>query len=304
MESLHESLYNMSGRHFQVIYDETDIDVPELFDMDEIELYDMYECLCEIEDEERESGNTAGNRYRLVYETVRIMAAALSGEQPQKIMEDWGMKIKYPVVTLCGSTRFKDEFMDMQKKLTLQGCIVISVGLFGHSGDLEVWEHMDEGTKTRTKLMLDDMHKEKIDMADEIFVVNPGGYIGDSTWSEICYARMTEKKIESIVPIDNRLIDEQVANHIHKAEKLASMQLDVAQHQGQYFDFGGSSIIRYKGVDVLDPWIKEECQSEPWVWEAHKNPDVGVNPFEYYGKKKTARFVEEILMRREFSYDE
>jgi hypothetical protein len=78
----------MSGRHFQVIYDETDIDVPELFDMDETELYDMYECLCEIEDEERESGDTAGNRYRLVYETVRIMAAALSGEQPQKIMED------------------------------------------------------------------------------------------------------------------------------------------------------------------------------------------------------------------------
>lgn len=45
---------------------------------------------------------------------------------------------KYRVVTLCGSTRFKEEFMEVQKKLTLDGMIVISVGLFGHSGDKEV----------------------------------------------------------------------------------------------------------------------------------------------------------------------
>ena len=95
---------------------------------------------------------------------------------------------KYPVITLCGSTRFKEEFMEMQKKLTLAGNIVISVGLFGHAGDEEVWEHMDEGTLTRTKEMLDDMHKRKIDMADEIFVINKNGYIGDSTRSEIAYA--------------------------------------------------------------------------------------------------------------------
>ena len=95
---------------------------------------------------------------------------------------------KYPVITLCGSTRFKEEFMEMQKKLTLAGNIVISVGLFGHAGDEEVWENMDEGTLTRTKEMLDDMHKRKIDMADEIFVINKNGYIGDSTRSEINYA--------------------------------------------------------------------------------------------------------------------
>ena len=56
------------------------------------------------------------------------------------------MQGKYPVITLCGSTRFKDQFMDAQKKLTLEGNIVISVGLFGHSGDQEVWENMDEGS--------------------------------------------------------------------------------------------------------------------------------------------------------------
>ena len=102
---------------------------------------------------------------------------------------------KYPVITLCGSTRFKEEFMEMQKKLTLAGNIVISVGLFGHAGDAEVWENMDEGTLTRTKEMLDDMHKRKIDMADEIFVINKNGYIGDSTRSEIAYALEHGKKV-------------------------------------------------------------------------------------------------------------
>ena len=98
------------------------------------------------------------------------------------------MQGKYPVITLCGSTRFKDQFMEAQKKLTFEGNIVISVGLFGHSGDQEVWENMDEGTLTKTKEMLDDMHKRKIDMADAIFVINVGGYVGSSTKSEIEYA--------------------------------------------------------------------------------------------------------------------
>ena len=95
---------------------------------------------------------------------------------------------KYKVVTLCGSTRFKDAFLETQKKLTLEGNIVISVGLFGHSGDEEVWA-------PGTKVMLDDMHKRKIDMADEIFVINVGGYIGESTRSEIKYALATGKKV-------------------------------------------------------------------------------------------------------------
>lgn len=101
----------------------------------------------------------------------------------------------YKVITLCGSTRFKDEFLRVQKELTLKGNIVISVGLFGHSGDDEVWDGMDEGTLSKTKKMLDDMHKRKIDMADEIFVINVGGYIGDSTRSEIEYAVKNRKKV-------------------------------------------------------------------------------------------------------------
>ena len=102
---------------------------------------------------------------------------------------------QYKVITLCGSTRFKDAFIETQKRLTLEGNIVISVGLFGHSGDQEVWENMDEGTLTKTKEMLDDMHKRKIDMADSIYVINVGGYIGDSTRSEIEYAIAHNKEV-------------------------------------------------------------------------------------------------------------
>jgi len=108
---------------------------------------------------------------------------------------------KYPVITLCGSTKFKDEYMKVQKELTLKGYIVLTVGLFGHSGDSEVWENMDEGTLTKTKDMLDDMHKRKIDMSDEIFVINVGGYIGESTKSEIEYAIANNKKVNYLEDI-------------------------------------------------------------------------------------------------------
>lgn len=103
---------------------------------------------------------------------------------------------RYRVITLCGSTRFKDAFLEAQKRLTLEGNIVLSVGLFGHSGDDEV---LTEGTRE----MLADMHRRKIDMADEIFVINVGGYIGSGTRSEIEYARANGKTVRYLEPAGN-----------------------------------------------------------------------------------------------------
>lgn len=103
---------------------------------------------------------------------------------------------KYKVITLCGSTRFKDEFMKIQKDLTLQGNIVISVGLFGHADGEFGTVITDE-----VKIMLDDMHKRKIDMADEIFVINKDNYIGSSIKSEIEYAIKTGKKVNYLESI-------------------------------------------------------------------------------------------------------
>lgn len=97
------------------------------------------------------------------------------------------MEGKYKVITLCGSTKFKDDFIREQERLTLEGNIVISVGMFSGSEEKVL--------SSETKAMLDDIHKRKIDMADEIFVINKGGYIGESTKSEIEYAKKTNKKI-------------------------------------------------------------------------------------------------------------
>lgn len=102
---------------------------------------------------------------------------------------------KYKVITLCGSTRFKDQFIEAQKDLTLKGNIVITVGLFGHSGD-------SEALNDEVKAMLDDIHKRKIDMSDEIFVINVGGYIGNSTKSEIEYAKAHGKEVKYLEEVE------------------------------------------------------------------------------------------------------
>ena len=95
---------------------------------------------------------------------------------------------KHKVITLCGSTKFKNEFEIVNKELTLRGHIVISVGCFGHSGDVESWNY-------KTKQMLDKIHKRKIDLATAIMVINKDGYIGESTKKEIEYAKSTNKEI-------------------------------------------------------------------------------------------------------------
>ena len=92
----------------------------------------------------------------------------------------------YKVITLCGSTRFKEDFERVNRELTLAGNIVISVGCFGHNGDTFT---------DKQKVMLDDIHKHKIDLADAIYVINKDGYIGASTRSEIQYAKEHGKQI-------------------------------------------------------------------------------------------------------------
>ena len=94
---------------------------------------------------------------------------------------------EYKIITLCGSIKFKDEFMKVQEKLTLDGNIVLTPDFFRNIKK----EDIDE----KTKKMLDEMHKQKIDMSDEIYVINVGGYIGESTKNEIEYAKARGKKI-------------------------------------------------------------------------------------------------------------
>mgnify|MGYP004445290057 FL=1 len=212
------------------------------------------------------------------------------------------MSKKYPVVTLCGSTRFKDLFMQVQKELTLKGKIIIYVGLFGHSGDEEVWENMSEGELTATKLMLDDMHKDKINMADEIFVINPGGYIGSSTWSEICYADMTGKPIGSLEPISENEIFRLVKEHVKVAEEEAAKQCDVFSHDSLNHS-KDMVTFEHMGKLVVDPWLTDIETADHFagyegnVPHGDKNGDF--DPFKKYGAKTMARFVESIVQKKE-----
>jgi hypothetical protein len=95
--------------------------------------------------------------------------------------------MKPEVITLCGSTRFKDQYLQAQTDLTLEGKIVISVGLFGHVDFKDM--------SYETKAMLDVLHLRKIDISDGIYVINVGGYIGESTHREIEYAKKNGKMI-------------------------------------------------------------------------------------------------------------
>lgn len=91
------------------------------------------------------------------------------------------------IVCLCGSTRFGEMFRYVNQRETLAGKIVLAPGCFQGDVVLEVLP----GVKRR----LDELHLHKIALADEILVVNVGGYIGQSTRREIAYARRLGKRV-------------------------------------------------------------------------------------------------------------
>lgn len=96
------------------------------------------------------------------------------------------------VVTLCGSTRFEAEFAEVNRRLTLDGCVVISLGMFGLPD-----RPADDRSADRSDLMerLSALHFQKIRMADEVYVVDPDGYVGESTRREIAYAESLGKPV-------------------------------------------------------------------------------------------------------------
>lgn len=95
------------------------------------------------------------------------------------------------VITICGSTRFKEEIFEAAKKLTLDDHIVLMPTIFEHADNEEL--------TTEQKIRLDNLHKQKIDMSDAIFVVNKDGYIGESTFGEIDWAARHKKELYFLV---------------------------------------------------------------------------------------------------------
>lgn len=105
------------------------------------------------------------------------------------------------IITLCGSTKFKEEFEEVNRRLTWSGWVVLSVGSFHHSEK----DHDIAGQIIARKVKLDDLHKEKIAMSQAIVIItDPQGYIGESTKSEIAHAVRLGKTVYTYAPIDGR----------------------------------------------------------------------------------------------------
>ena len=96
--------------------------------------------------------------------------------------------MKREIITLSGSTRFRDEFKEVERILTLKGVIVLPPAIYGKAEGIE---HSLE-----TARLLDELHFDKIDISDGIFVIDVGGYIGDSTRKEIEYATSRGKSVQ------------------------------------------------------------------------------------------------------------
>jgi hypothetical protein len=106
---------------------------------------------------------------------------------------------KPTVVCLCGSTRFVEAFTEANRRETLAGRIVLSVGLFGHQEGIDM--------SGPVKAQLDQLHLRKIDLADEVLILNVGGYIGESTFREVRYAVDRNKSVRFLEP-DHRNLDQ------------------------------------------------------------------------------------------------
>jgi dienelactone hydrolase len=106
--------------------------------------------------------------------------------------EDAAMSERPEIVCLCGSTRFADEMREVNRRLTFAGIIVLAPGVFAHATGEEITDEQ--------KAALDALHLRKIDLADRVLVVNPGGYIGESTSREIAYAQATGKPVAFTSP--------------------------------------------------------------------------------------------------------
>jgi hypothetical protein len=106
------------------------------------------------------------------------------------------------IITLCGSTRFPEAFDLANMHLTMQDHVVISVGMKGHADDPPGSRFLcsDGDERTVAKQRLDELHFEKIDMSEAIYVINVAGYVGNSTKREIWHAKSAGKKVMWMFP--------------------------------------------------------------------------------------------------------
>ena len=139
----------------------------------------------------------SASRNHIVKLEDELVAAQLKVKEQAKRIEELAHHVK--IVCLCGSTRFGQAFHDAQLQETLAGKIVLTIGC-NMKSDTGVFAGMQEVELNSIKARLDELHKRKIDLADEVFILNVGGYVGSSTQSELEYARVHGKPVRFLEP--------------------------------------------------------------------------------------------------------
>jgi hypothetical protein len=120
-----------------------------------------------------------------------------------------------PIVCICGSTRFKQAWISENARLTGEGNIVLAVGLWGH--------HERVFPDSETKKKLDELHFRKIDLCEWVWVLDIGGYIGESTRNEIAYAEAHGKPI--------RYLSKEIPYYTEPVDPLAAALAQLAEYK-------------------------------------------------------------------------
>lgn len=107
------------------------------------------------------------------------------------------------IVCLCGSTRFWRDYQEYTDIESRAGKIVLSVGCFVHPNAIpaQAVAGIHRAVTPEEKLRLDELHLRKIDLADEVLILNRDGYMGESTRAELAYAREQKKHIRFLEPL-------------------------------------------------------------------------------------------------------
>lgn len=198
-------------------------------------------------------------------------------EGPGRLSREWKIDgrvyrqtIELPhIVCLTGSTRFYKEYQRVNYELTtFDNYIVLTVGFYPHAQE-EV-HGGDMGVSAKQKEALDRLHLKKIDLADEVFVINVDQYIGDSTMSEIAYAIWKRKKIRFLEePLGG--FDSWVFNNRHRLGKL------VAGHAGRvgFLRNVEQTITLDQDIEGLGKAGDKVPMSDLWDWAATKGFELG-----------------------------
>lgn len=151
-------------------------------------------------------------------------------------------------ITLCGSTKFKAAFEKWNRRLSLEGHSVYSVAFFGHAG---------ERLTAEQKTALDAVHLRKIDNSDVVFVLDVGGYLGESTRREIAYAESEGKEVRYLS-----------SHPDYVAPSEEHVQQDIADHQSwlnQQPAHGTVAVLKINNKDdeLVETYLRENTKTKP-----------------------------------------